>query len=270
MAKTRAPTTIITVTLTGQSEFDIPFEYLARKFVELTLIGTVRQPLVMNTDYRFVTKTKVSLTVLPGGDFTHLELRRVTSATERLVDFHDGSILRAYDLNLAQYQTLHVAEEARDLIATTLGINDSGQLDARNRQIVNLEAGVAETSAANVAQVRSISSGIVAPALEVATRSADTASKAAADAVAVYNAFTELAKNQKVAETVPLGAGQVVVAFSRVFVNAASIFVNGPRVDHGHLTEGIDYSVTGIGVITLFRSYPTGTSITAEQYIVRN
>lgn len=137
-ANTRAPSTIITIALTGQTDFNVPFEYLARKFVEVTLLGVNRLPLVLNTDYRFVSKTMISLTRPYTAEYSKLEIRRVTSASERLVDFHDGSILRAYDLNLSQIQTLHVAEEARDLTADTIGVNDEGHLDARNRKIVNL------------------------------------------------------------------------------------------------------------------------------------
>ncbi|MGL5589326.1 MAG: phage tail fiber protein, partial [Aeromonas veronii] len=137
-ANTRAPSTIVTIALTGQTEFTIPFEYLARKYVEVTLLGINRLPLVLNTDFRFVTKTLISLTRPYTSEYKQIELRRVTSATERLVDFHDGSILRAYDLNLSQIQTLHVAEEARDLTADTIGVNDEGHLDARNRKIINL------------------------------------------------------------------------------------------------------------------------------------
>ncbi|MGL5643183.1 MAG: phage tail fiber protein [Metamycoplasmataceae bacterium] len=137
-ANTRAPSTIVTITLTGQTEFTIPFEYLARKYVEVTLLGIDRLPLVLNVDYRFVNKTLISLTRTYGAEYKQIELRRVTSATERLVDFHDGSILRAYDLNLSQIQTLHVAEEARDLAADLLGVNDEGNLDARGKRIVNV------------------------------------------------------------------------------------------------------------------------------------
>lgn len=152
-ANTRAPSTIVTIALTGQTEFNIPFEYLARKYVEVTLLGIDRLPLVLNTDFRFVTKTLISLTRPYTADYTQIEIRRVTSATERLVDFHDGSILRAYDLNLSQIQTLHVAEEARDLTADTIGVNDEGHLDARNRKIVNVAFAESGGDAIPLAQV---------------------------------------------------------------------------------------------------------------------
>ena len=133
--------TVLTYPLDGSTrDFNIPFEYLARKFVVVTLIGVDRKVLTLNTDYRFVTRTTVSLTKAwgPADGYTTVELRRVTSTTDRLVDFTDGSILRAYDLNVSQLQTMHVAEEARDLTADTIGINNDGDLDARGRRIVNV------------------------------------------------------------------------------------------------------------------------------------
>lgn len=136
-----APKTVLTYPLNGTlKDFDIPFEYLARKFVVVTLIGTTRRVLVLNSEYRFTGKKQITTTTAwgPAQGFENIEIRRVTSATERLVDFSDGSILRAYDLNTAQVQSLHIAEEARDLTADTIGVNNDGDLDARGRRIVNL------------------------------------------------------------------------------------------------------------------------------------
>lgn len=138
-----APKTVKTYALNGSlKDFAIPFEYLARKFVTVTLIGATRRELVLNTDFRFSTSTQI--TTLrgsawgPADNYDLIEIRRFTSATERLVDFADGSILRAYDLNTSQIQSLHIAEEARDLTADTIGVNNDGNLDARARRIVNL------------------------------------------------------------------------------------------------------------------------------------
>ena len=133
--------TVMTYPLDGSTtDFNIPFEYLARKFVRVTLIGVDRKELILNQDYRFATKTTISTTraLGPADGYNLIEIRRYTSATERLVDFTDGSILRAYDLNISQVQTLHVAEEARDLTADTIGVNNDGDLDARGRRIVNV------------------------------------------------------------------------------------------------------------------------------------
>lgn len=151
--------TVLTYQLDGSKrDFNIPFEYLARKFVVVTLIGVDRKVLTINTDYRFATRTTVSLTKAwgPADGYTTIELRRVTSATDRLVDFTDGSILRAYDLNVAQIQTMHVAEEARDLTADTIGVNSNGHLDARGRRIVNLANAVEDRDAVPLGQLKTM------------------------------------------------------------------------------------------------------------------
>lgn len=133
--------TVLTYPLDGSTtDFNIPFEYLARKFVVVTLLGVDRRVLMVTTDYRFATRTVIATNKAwgPADGYTQIEIRRVTSATERLVDFTDGSILRAYDLNVAQLQTMHVAEEARNMTADTIGVNNDGHLDARGRRIVNV------------------------------------------------------------------------------------------------------------------------------------
>ena len=151
--------TVLTYQLDGSKrDFNIPFEYLARKFVVVTLIGVDRKVLTINTDYRFATRTTISLTKAwgPADGYTTIELRRVTSTTDRLVDFTDGSILRAYDLNVAQIQTMHVAEEARDLTADTIGVNNDGHLDARGRRIVNLANAVDDRDAVPFGQLKTM------------------------------------------------------------------------------------------------------------------
>ncbi|SOO46625.1 tail fiber protein [Yersinia phage fPS-53] len=147
--------TVMTYPLDGSNvNFTITFEYLARKFITVTLIGTDRKELILNQDYRFTSKNQITLTKAwgPSDGYANIEIRRFTSATERLVDFADGSILRAYDLNISQVQTLHVAEEARDLTADTIGVNNDGNLDARGRRIVNLADGVDVGDAVTVRQ----------------------------------------------------------------------------------------------------------------------
>lgn len=150
--------TVMTYPLTGAVDFAITFEYLARKFVTVTLIGKDRKELVLNQDYRFTTKTQITTTRAwtAADGYYYIEIRRFTSATDRLVDFADGSILRAYDLNIAQIQTLHVAEEARDLTADTIGVNNDGHLDARGRRIVNLANAVDDGDAVSLGQLKTM------------------------------------------------------------------------------------------------------------------
>lgn len=153
----QAPRTTVTYPLDGSNrDFLIPFEYLARKFVQVTLVGVDRKVLVLNIDYRFTQRTIVTLTKNwgPTDGYTLIEIRRYTSATERLVDFSDGSILKAYDLNTSQVQSLHIAEEGRDIATDTIGVNNDGDLDARGRKIVNLADATGGRDAMNLVQVQ--------------------------------------------------------------------------------------------------------------------
>lgn len=134
-----APKTVATYDLNGtQREFDFSFDYLSRTFVQVTLIGMERRVLALGTDFTFVGNTRIRTGEIYGPpEWTQIEIRRVTSTTERLVDFQDASILRADDLNLSDLQVLHVAEEAREAATETIGTNNFGHLDARGRRIVN-------------------------------------------------------------------------------------------------------------------------------------
>lgn len=254
-ANTRAPSTIVTITLTGQTEFNIPFEYLARKYVEVTLLGIDRLPLVLNTDYRFVNKTLISLTRPYGAEYKQIELRRVTSATERLVDFHDGSILRAYDLNLSQIQTLHVAEEARDLTADTIGVNDEGHLDARGRKIVNLADAENGNDAVNLGQVISwndsaYNSMIRAENAAVNAEAANTSAHTAKDAASISAQQAEANKNVTQADAAITTQNAVATAADKVAVTdmlAKVEAASGPSVELvGKVDKALGDSATAL------------------------
>lgn len=149
--------TVRTYALDGSTkDFIVPFEYLARKFVQVSLLGTAgRKQLVLNSEFRFSTKNQVTLLQAwgPANGYDRVELRRHTSATERLVDFTDGSILRATDLNISQIQAIHIAEEARDAALLALPQDDDGNLDAKNRRIVNLAPAINAKDAVNKQQL---------------------------------------------------------------------------------------------------------------------
>lgn len=187
-----APKTVLTYPLDGANkDFDIPFEYLARKFVSVTLLGTTRKTLTLNSDFRFISRTRITTTKPwgPADLFESVEIRRVTSATERLVDFADGSILRAYDLNTAQVQSLHIAEEARDLTADTIAVNNDGDLDARGKRLVNLADASLDSHAVTLRQEKSWAAS---------TLSNKNASEDAREAAQVSETNTKASENRAV------------------------------------------------------------------------
>lgn len=115
------PKTIKTYALNGAlRDFPVAFDYLSRQFVVVSLIGTTRRTLVSGVDYRFTGANQITTTVAYGSPETTIEVRRLTSTAPRIVDFKDGSVLTATNLNVSQLQAMHIAEEARDM--TTLGI----------------------------------------------------------------------------------------------------------------------------------------------------
>lgn len=169
MASANVLRTIFTYPISGLGPYTIAFDYLARKFVQVTLIGADRKLLVLNTDYRFsATKAITLLKAAPAG-YTQIEIRRYTDATDRLVDFQDGSILRATDLNVSQVQTMHIAEEGRDVASNTLGVDADGNLDARGRKMVNLVDGVNDGDAVTIRQMKSWSDSAKNQATAAAT-----------------------------------------------------------------------------------------------------
>ena len=157
-------TTVYTYQLNGVTvDFKIPFDYLSRKFVKVTLLGKDRKELTFMTDYRFMSPTLIRTVKAWGSSdgYNYIEIRRETSARDLIVDFSDGSILRAGDLNTANLQAMHIAEEARSLAADSLGVDDFGNLDARFRKIVNLGDPVGRKDAVNKGYIDDAKDGVI-------------------------------------------------------------------------------------------------------------
>ena len=76
-----------------------------------------------------------------------LTIRRYTSATDRVVSFKDASVLKATDLDVSSVQTIHIAEEARDIINDALIKDKEGNWDAKGNRIVNVGTPEADSDA---------------------------------------------------------------------------------------------------------------------------
>ena len=130
-------------------DFTIPFDYLKKTFVKVTLDkadlkgGDYGDTSV---DYYFLDDTTVRLKTAPASG-SELTIRRYTSATDRVVTFKDASILKATDLDTSQLQAFHIAEEARDIINDALVKDRDGNWDAKGNRIVNVGDPVNENDA---------------------------------------------------------------------------------------------------------------------------
>lgn len=131
------------------TDFTVPFDYLAKKFVRVSLGVTILKGGDYgdtSKDYYFLDKTKVRLKV-PPQEGAVLTIRRYTSATDRVVSFKDASVLKATDLDVSSVQTIHIAEEARDILNDALIKDKEGNWDAKGNRIVNVGTPEADSDA---------------------------------------------------------------------------------------------------------------------------
>lgn len=134
------------------TDFTVPFDYLAKKFVRVSVGLTVLEGGDYgdtSKDFYFIDKTTVRLRTPPqaGAEVT---IRRYTSATDRIVSFKDASILKASDLDTASIQTIHIAEEGRDVINDALIVDKDNNWDAKGNRITNVGDAVNDGDAVNL------------------------------------------------------------------------------------------------------------------------
>lgn len=100
----------------GNTQYRIEFDYLARTFVVVTLVNssnpTLNRVLEVGQDYRFLNPTMIEMLVDQSG-FDIVRIHRQTG-TDLVVDFRNGSVLTASDLTNSELQAIHIAEEGRD------------------------------------------------------------------------------------------------------------------------------------------------------------
>lgn len=100
----------------GNTQYRIEFDYLARTFVVVTLVNssnpTMNRVLEVGRDYRFINPTVIEMLIDQSG-FDIVRIHRQTG-TDLVVDFRNGSVLTASDLTNAELQAIHIAEEGRD------------------------------------------------------------------------------------------------------------------------------------------------------------
>lgn len=175
------------------TDFIVPFDYLAKKFVMVSVGLTVLEGGDYgdtSKDYYFIDKTTVRLKTAPqaGAEVT---VRRYTSATDRVVSFKDASILKATDLDTSSVQTIHIAEEGRDVINDALIVNKEGDWDAKGHRIVNVGDAVNDGDAVNLKLYKADSMGAYQSRVE-AEKARDRAVEAEANAKESENVVTDI------------------------------------------------------------------------------
>lgn len=216
-------TTIVVYKGNGrQSDYIVPFDYLAKRFVKVFVDdveikgGLESDPL---SQFYFVDNTTIRLKTIPKA-VEYITVRRVTSGDDRIVTFKDASILKANDLDVSLLQAYHIAEEARDLAYDAMTPNDTGNWDARNKKIINLASPTDDSDAvdyktykedaqgAHQAHLEAVKAQQAArqaqQSAEVAQRAAETAQGGAGTAKTEAEAARDKAKEWATKESTPV------------------------------------------------------------------
>ena len=197
------------------TDFTVPFDYLAKKFVRVSLDVTILKGGDYgdtSKDYYFLDKTKVRLKVPPQvGEV--LTIRRYTSATDRVVSFKDASVLKATDLDVSAVQTIHIAEEARDIINDALIKDKEGNWDAKGNRIVNVGDAVSDGDAVNLKLYKEDAKGAYQSRVE-AEKARDRAIEAETNAKESEAKAKVSETNSKMSETVAKDSADTAVSAS--------------------------------------------------------
>lgn len=178
--------------------FIIPFPYLDRTHLSVK-VDTVE------ASFSFDTDSAISLTTAaPSGAV--IEIRRRTPASERLVDFTDGSVLTEIDLDTALLQQMYLAQETLDLSATAITLGSDGGYDFASRRAVSLADPSDSQDAATKAYVDSTTATSAAAAAASASAAAASETNAATDAAEAASAATGAQSAQTAAETAQTAA----------------------------------------------------------------
>ena len=197
------------------TDFTVPFDYLAKKFVKVSVGLTALEGGDYgdtSKDYYFLDKTTVRLKTAPkaGAEVT---VRRYTSATDRIVSFKDASILKAKDLDTASIQTIHIAEEGRDVINDALIVDKDGNWDAKGHRIVNVGDPVDDGDAVNFKTYKADAMGAYQSRIE-AEKARDRAVEAETNSKASEVKAKESETNAKESETNAKASEEIAVSAS--------------------------------------------------------
>lgn len=179
----------------ARTDFTIPFDYLKKSFVTVrldpstTLTGGDYGD--TGSDYYFLDKTTIRLKVAPASGES-LTIRRHTSATERVATFKDASILKATDLDTAQMQAFHIAEEGRDAINDAIIGDKEGNWDAKGHRIINVGAPIKDNDAVNLEYYKKDVEGVYQARLN-AEKARDAAKVSEANAKTSENSASDSA-----------------------------------------------------------------------------
>jgi hypothetical protein len=138
----------------GKKVYTFPFPYLSKQFVKARYErGSTSTPLEYNRDYSIDGQT---LSLHTEGRTEDILCIYRQTPTGSLVDFNDGSILLASELDKMSIQLLHVAEEQSDRLYLSGIFADADGWEARGKRIKNLLSPSDEGDAVTLGYLNSV------------------------------------------------------------------------------------------------------------------
>lgn len=195
-----------------RTDYTFSFEYLSKAFV-VVMVNKVPASFTFHTPY--------TLCINPpppaGADVT---IRRVTSQAS-IIEFVDGSLLLADDLNIASVQAIHIASEALDLATASLLIADGGAFSVGARRLSDVGTPTQGTDAVTKVWAETGMSSQLAQALSAAAEATTKASEAATSQAASAASATSAAASAATATSKATAADNSATAAASSAASAA-------------------------------------------------
>ena len=174
-------------------EFDVPFDFLNRTHVKVTIDGNTP---VLPIRWAGESRIKIADRIAAG---SIVELRRETPISSRLVDFQNGSVLTEEELDTALNQIFFLQQELRDRTKDTLNggllglAENEAAIDAILNRVLSSEAALELSNSVNDIAVQGEALAAVALDQSILDQALATTSSALTASVAtVDNRVTAL------------------------------------------------------------------------------
>ena len=191
--------------------FSIPFTYTDTSEISVTVDG------VAQTGLTFPSASTVQLTSPPATS-TLVQVRRSTDLTARAIDYVSGSVLTEEDLDNANIQVFHAAQEAVDKSNDGITLDSDDKWNAQSKVIKNVATPVSSNDASNKAYVDTVAGSASAAAASAAA----AATSATAAATSATNAATSATNSATSAASSSTSASNSAASASSASASAAT------------------------------------------------
>ena len=241
--------------------YTIPFEYVKKSEVRVYVDGVQLTEGVGTDQFQFSTDSMVTINAAPGTQEI-VRIGRVTDLTTRAVDFVAGAVLSEEDLDTANIQIFHGAQEAVDDAAQAVRIDVDGRIDGQNRQVKNVSDPTADDHVVTRGYM-----GITYPHIENCSQNMTAVTNVHANMAKVTNVDMNMTEVQNVDANIPkvqnIDANMNhihTINSNMTDVNTVGTNITDVNTVAGHIDDVNSYAATYIiSPVEPTGSIPTGT-----------